>query len=113
MKKNKPIPEKYIEKQILHYLRSLGWVACKIRTTGRFVGGKMIPLPKDEHGVSDIIACDTNGLFHAIEIKNAVGKQSEYQKLFERKVKASNGKYAVIRSLDEIKEYVAQNNART
>lgn len=111
MKRNKPVPEKFIERIVINYLRSIGWVACKIRTTGRFTGGKMIPLPKDELGVSDIIACDTDGRYHALEIKNAIGKQSVYQKLFEQTVIKTGGKYSIIRSLDEAKAYVAQNNA--
>lgn len=105
-RKNKPIPEKFIEREIIHYLRMKGWVAIKVRTSGRIVGGKVLSLPKDELGVSDIIACDPDGRFHAIEVKNKVGRQSDYQRRFEQDVKARGGRYTVLRSLEEAIEYL-------
>ena len=104
--KAKPTPEKFIEREILHYLRLSGWVAIKVRTSGRIVNGKVLSLPKDELGVSDIIACDPDGRFHAIEVKNKVGRQSDYQRKFEENVKARGGRYVVLRSLDEAVQYL-------
>jgi|LakMenEpi12Oct12_1017442.scaffolds.fasta_scaffold00774_3 hypothetical protein len=106
IKKSKPIPEKFIEKEIIHYLRLKGWVAIKVRTSGRIVQGKVLSLPKDELGVSDIIACDPDGRFHAIEVKNKVGRQSDYQRRFEKEVQAKGGRYTILRSLEEVIEYV-------
>lgn len=105
-RKPKPIPEKFIEREILHYLRLRGWVAIKVRTSGRIVNGKVLSLPKDELGVADIIACDPDGRFHAIEVKNKVGRQSDHQRRFEQDVKAKGGRYSVLRSLEEAIEYV-------
>lgn len=104
-KKQKPIPEKFIEQQIKHYLRSKGWIVCKVRSTGRFNAGKLHPLPKDELGVSDLLCCDPLGYFHAIEVKNKIGKQSPYQKDFQHQVESKSGKYIVLRSLEDAIEY--------
>ncbi len=105
-RKNKPTPEKFIEKEIIHYLRLKGWIAIKVRTSGRIVNGKVLSLPKDELGVSDIIACDPDGRFHAIEVKNKVGRQSDHQRRFEQDVTAKGGRYIVLRSLEQVIEYV-------
>ena len=105
-RKPKPVPEKVIEREIIHYLRLSGWVAVKVRTSGRIVNGKVLSLPKDELGVSDIIACDPDGRFHALEIKNKVGRQSDHQKRFEDQVKARGGRYTVLRSLDDAVAYL-------
>jgi len=110
MKSNKNIPEKYIERQILNYLRIKGWLACKIRTTGRFSNNRMIPLPKDELGVSDIIACSPDGIFHALEIKNAKGKLSDHQIAWGNMVRRIGGRYTVLRSLEEAIDYVYKHN---
>jgi hypothetical protein len=105
-KKAKAVPEKFIEKEIIHFLRLKGWVAVKVRTSGRIVNGRVLSLPKDELGVSDIIACDPDGRFHAIEVKNKVGRQSDHQKRFEKEVLAKGGRYTVLRSLGEAEGYV-------
>lgn len=105
-RKAKPIPEKLIEREIINYLRSSGWVAVKVRTSGRIVNGRVLSLPKDELGVSDILACDHDGRFHAIEVKNKVGRQSDHQKRFEGQVKATGGRYIVLRSLGEAIAYL-------
>ena len=104
-KKQKPIPEKIIETQIKLYLRSQGWIVCKVRSTGRFNAGKLHALPKDELGVSDLLCCDPLGQFHAIEVKNKIGKQSTHQKEFQREVESKAGRYAVLRSLEDAIEY--------
>ena len=108
MRKPKPVPEKHIEREIIHYLRIKGWVAIKVRTSGRIVNGRVLSLPKDELGVSDLIACDPDGRFHAIEVKNKVGRQSDYQKAFEANVLSRGGRYVVLRSLDDAIAYVKE-----
>lgn len=106
MKSNKNIPERYIERQIINYLRMQKWLACKIRTSGRIIKGNVFSLPKDELGVSDIIACSPDGIFHALEIKNAKGKQSDYQIAWGNMVKRIGGRYTILRSLEDAIEYV-------
>lgn len=52
-------------------------------------------------GAPDIIA-DVNGRFLAIEAKTKTGRQSEQQKVCERMVTDSGGKYIVARSLQDV-----------
>lgn len=67
-------------------------------------------LPRDELGVSDIIACSPDGMFHALEIKNAKGKQSDYQIAWGNMVKRIGGRYTILRSLEEAIDYVYKHN---
>lgn len=99
------VKESLIERQIILYLRSIGWIAIKHRSTGRFTHGRLISLPKDELGVSDIIAVDKKGIAHFLEIKTPKGKQSDNQIAFENLVKQHNSNYAVLRSLNDAKLY--------
>ena len=98
--------EKHIERQIINYLRIKGWLAIKHRSTGRFSEGKLLKLPKDELGVSDIIAVSPDGKVHFIEVKNEKGKQSDYQKTFENMVLRHRSHYTILRSLDDVIQYV-------
>ena len=106
MPKTKVIPEKLIELQIRNYLTKLGWLVIKVRTTGRSVNNRFIPLPEEELGVADLIACSKDGLFHALEIKSSKGKLSDHQIAFAHRVTRAGGRHAVLRSLEDAIEYV-------
>lgn len=54
-------------------------------------------------GVADIIGVLPNGQFLAIEVKNAKGRQSLEQKIFEKNVKANHGIYILARSIDDVR----------
>ncbi len=56
-------------------------------------------------GISDIVG-GWRGQLLCIEVKTSSGRQSPEQKAFEQKVTANGGLYAVIRSVDEIIDYV-------
>lgn len=100
-------PERAIERQVITYLRLRGWLAIKVRTSGRMVNGRMLALPRDELGVSDIVACSPDGRFHAIEVKTKTGRQSENQRRFQKAVLMAGGIYTVLRSLEDAVDYVA------
>lgn len=55
-------------------------------------------------GVSDLIIHLPNGKCVMVEVKNETGKQSEAQKKIEAKMKAMNGNYILVRSLEDFKE---------
>lgn len=55
-------------------------------------------------GVSDLIIHLPNGKCVMVEVKNETGKQSETQKKIEVKMKAMNGNYILVRSLEDFKE---------
>lgn len=59
-------------------------------------------------GVSDLIIHLPNGKCVMVEVKNETGKQSEAQKKIEAKIKAMNGNYILVRSLEDFKEQIKQ-----
>ncbi len=59
-------------------------------------------------GVSDFIAIkDGRTIF--LEVKTPKGKQSEYQKEFERQVVEHGGEYYIVHGIDDIKEIISNN----
>ena len=55
-------------------------------------------------GVPDIILIPDDGIFTGIEVKTKTGVQSAAQVLFERRTKRKNGRYYLVRSLDDVKK---------
>ena len=92
-------------KQCLLFLSSEGFLCWSnatgaIKTNGRFQRYGLI-------GSSDIIAISPpEGTFCAIEIKTGSAVQNKHQKAFEKAVKKVGGVYKVIRSYEELKEWV-------
>ena len=69
-----------------------------------FNGERFYSMPKySMRGVPDIIVIK-DGFFIGLEAKTKVGKQSAYQKEFERKCKGAGGEYYVVRSIEDVKE---------
>jgi len=58
-------------------------------------------------GSPDIIGCTPSGVFCGFEIKTGKAVQNKHQKAFEKAVKARDGIYIVIHSLEELKEWLA------
>jgi len=54
------------------------------------------------NGTSDLKAV-INGNMYAIEIKFGKDKQSEAQKIYQRKIKAAGGKYIIVRNITDLK----------
>lgn len=53
-------------------------------------------------GIPDIIAC-INGRFYGFEVKTRTGKATKLQEATVRKILASGGMAAVVRSVDEVR----------
>lgn len=65
-------------------------------------GVTMRRLPKfTPRGLPDIIVV-AGGLFIALEVKSAIGKQSPEQKIIEADIKKHGGRYFVVRSIDDV-----------
>jgi Holliday junction resolvase len=92
MAQRKQTPETILKQHIKRYMAFKGWFIFPV-TQG--LGSYK--------GISDLIAIK-NGRVLFIEVKTPRGRQSDYQKEFERRVTEKGGQYAVIRSLDEINE---------
>jgi len=92
MKKYKlpPLKEKEIKKCVrdwLKYKRIFHWNVWQ----GQF----------SRKGISDIIAI-INGKIICIEIKTIQGRQSTYQKEFQKEVEGAGGIYFLARSVDDV-----------
>jgi hypothetical protein len=57
--------------------------------------------PMSEKGIPDIIGC-IDGKFFAIEVKTKVGKMSDYQEAFRRRITEAGGLHIIARSLDDV-----------
>lgn len=53
-------------------------------------------------GIPDIIVIPPDGIFTGIEVKAPRGVQSADQKLFERRCVHNNGRYFLVKSLEEV-----------
>ena len=49
-----------------------------------------------------------NGVFYGIELKTETGRQSDSQAKWQRGIEAQGGKYIIIRSEDEFKEFIIE-----
>lgn len=60
-------------------------------------------------GVSDLMLMIARHGYHSlcIEVKTLVGRQSEFQKQWQKKVEAQGFCYAIVRSLDDFAELVS------
>lgn len=65
-------------------------------------GFTMRKLPKHTpRGLPDIVVV-VGGIFYALEVKSAIGKQSPDQKLIQADIEKHGGKYFVVRSIDDV-----------
>ena len=95
--------ERDIQKAILDYLKYRGFIAIKHRNVGIYKKStdRYIPLPADELGISDIIACAPSGRFVAIEVKRIGGKPSDAQVAFIKSVQQQGGLATIAYSIDD------------
>lgn len=57
-------------------------------------------------GSADIIGLTSRGIFIAIEVKTGKAVQNKAQKSFQKAVEAHNGIYKIIRTYEELKEWL-------
>lgn len=91
--------EQQIQKDILSYLRTKGFIAFKFNNYG-MRGRKTYNV-----GISDIIGCDKNGKFIAIEVKKIGGKATQGQLDFLMDVNDHNGIGILAFSLSDVVDY--------
>lgn len=90
--------EKAVEDKIKEYLFNKGIYHFKVH------GSKFMPI-----GLPDIVCC-FRGSFLGIEVKRpgAKNEQSEQQKVHERNINKSGGTYLLVDSLEEVVNYITQ-----
>jgi len=98
--------EKHIVLQICAYLKSKGLFFWVQPVTGYYDPSKKRfrkhVNPYVKNGVSDILIIH-KGRLTCFEVKTAIGRQSEAQKLFERQACDAGARYYLVRSLDDAK----------
>ena len=101
--------EREIQKAILTYLKSKGFVVFKHLNVGiKKPNGSYIPLPAGDKGISDIIGCSPGikgmgkGQFISIEVKTVGGRPTPEQIDFMRRVRENGGIALLARSLDDV-----------
>ena len=93
--------EKLIEQAILMALNKTGAFAFKVKDQALHKEGRYFKPGKFcIRGVSDII-CFKHGRVFFLEVKTEKGRQSDYQKAFQKKCDEHSVFYAVVRSVDE------------
>ncbi|MDR3560520.1 MAG: hypothetical protein P4N59_03625 [Negativicutes bacterium] len=88
--------EKTIQKQCVDWLRLVGFYCVKIHQS---LGS--------HKGIADYWII-RKGWWAWIEFKTAKGKQSEHQIDFENEVKYQQGRYFVVRSLEEMQKIIKE-----
>jgi len=106
------ILESAIQKQILDYIRRLGFYAWKNNNTGIFDPKRKVFRTVETKGVSDIIAIK-NSLVLFIEVKTEKGVQSDSQKEFQAEIEKHGGIYILARSIEDVSEWLKNNNINT
>ena len=89
--KSKPVPEKYIQRKIVVWLREQGYHVDVI-TKGMY----------GANGIADIICC-IKGSYVAFEVKRPGAKPTELQSRWLDSVNKSGGKAFIVHSLEEVK----------
>ena len=112
LKSNK-ISEKEIQNSILHYLATRKDVFCWQNDSV----GIYDPVKKCYRisfnrykikGVSDILGIADTGQMIAIEVKSKIGRLSEEQALFLKKIQDMGGIACVARSIEDVKEALSE-----
>lgn len=102
--------ESEIEMAVCHYLHSRGFFFWKNPSAGYF-DAKLKRFrrhvnPYVKRGVGDIVVI-VGGVFWNLEIKTKSGKQSEFQKEFQKGLEKAGGFYHLIRSVEDLKQLFA------
>lgn len=103
------LKESEIQAEIFNNLVNLG-IFCFRNNSGAFAGeykGKKRYIQFGLPGSSDLIAI-VEGIFVGIEVKRPGGKQSDYQKAFQRNVEEAKGIYILAFSWDDVTKIINQ-----
>ena len=98
-KEKQTVLEKDIVKAILQYLRTIPRCFCWKEHGGMY----------GTAGIPDIIAC-VDGQFFGFEVKTVDGKPTKLQEAAIRRIQASGGTAAVVRSVEEVRRVLEHAN---
>lgn len=100
--------ESCLIKACLEVLNLQGYLALRNNSGLVFLqeNGKTRAIRMGIRGASDIIACSPDGRFIAIECKTQKGRVTEMQKQFLTEIEKRGGVALVIRSVDELIDFI-------
>lgn len=101
--------ESKTKKAILEYLHLNNIFAIPIIQVGIPIGKTNKRIPLQMKGIADIYMFYNHRAVW-IEVKSERGRQTEYQKEFQKEVKGSGQKYIIARSIDDIIKYLDEKN---
>ena len=88
--------ETAVRRQIQDYLRWTGWfVYYNLAGLGSYPG------------LSDLVAVRDGRVVH-IEVKTPKGRQSDWQKRFQRKLEAAGGEYVLARGIEDVEHLAGE-----
>jgi hypothetical protein len=90
----------------LRWLKKQGIFAWRNNSGTLWTSGQ--PVSFGYSGSSDILGILPTGQMLAVECKSPTGRQSAKQKKFEEKIKASNGVYLLVRSVEELERGLSE-----
>jgi hypothetical protein len=94
--------EKQLENAILQALTSNGHFVIKLRDQNSFRDGTyQKSSPFQIRGVSDLVVYLDHGVAVWLEIKTPTGRQSKYQKAFEKRITDLGHHYVIARSVGD------------
>ena len=99
--------EAQIEEMILQYLAYAGWWGIKVPTTGYHdgTGWRKQASKWCINGFPDVLAMK-EGKILFFEIKTPVGRQSDAQKAFEKRLHEYGHNYFLVRSVEDVKKVI-------
>lgn len=97
---------------IIDFFNFKGHKATRINTTGVFDPTRKAFRTghRSAIGCGDIIICLKGGLYCEIEIKTGKDKQSENQLLRQKDIERAEGRYFVVKDIDNFLELAKKNN---
>ena len=98
-------PESRVQLQIIHYIKSRGYVVGKTKTMGVRRGRAFCFDPYTFRGFSDLVAFINNKIYF-IEVKSKVGKQSDDQIAFQKLVESAGLTYVLARSVEDVERSI-------
>lgn len=109
--KDGSVPEKFIQKQILTWLKDTGLLHWRQNSGTVFAGNRRIHLGDD--GLPDIvIILPPNGRVLGLEVKSAKGRLRPGQVIFRDRILSMGGAYHVVRTLQQAMEAVAKETGK-
>lgn len=90
-------PENRVKNSIKAYLKRDGWMIQPNFQLG--------PMPKEWRGRPDMEAYK-NGKVIFIEVKSKTGRQSDYQKVYQKKLEEHGMIYILARSVEDLRPYL-------